>query len=53
MTSYVVPGLSQIAFMYTAYTSYPSVLNAFTNTPIPPLKVIEGMLQPHFKKLVI
>lgn len=41
MTGYVVPGLSQIAFMYTAYTSYPSVLNAFYQYTHTPLKVIE------------
>lgn len=37
LSGYVLPGLSQISFMYTAYSSYPSVLNAFfkfTHTPL-------------------
>ncbi|WGL59740.1 hypothetical protein QEJ31_14500 [Pigmentibacter sp. JX0631] len=37
LTGYVLPGLSQISFMYTAYSTYPSVLNAFyhfTHTPL-------------------
>ncbi len=41
MTGYAIPGLSQIAFMYTAYTSYPSILNAFHQFTHTPLKVIQ------------
>lgn len=40
LSGYVLPGLSQISFMYKAYSTYPFVLNAFYHFTHTPLNVL-------------